>query len=67
MAEHQQAENPEHARVIKEGWLYREEIVQGSLSTWKKRWNVLTLLKLQCFKSNLPSVRIFFFLFLFLV
>lgn len=37
-------------KVIKEGWLYREEVVAGSLSTWKKRWNVLTLLKLQCFK-----------------
>ena len=42
-------------KVIKEGWLYREEIVQGSLSTWKKRWNVLTLLKLQCFKSSAVS------------
>jgi len=38
--------------VIKEGWLYREESVEGSLTTWKKRWNVLTLQKIQCFKSN---------------
>lgn len=37
---------------IKEGWLYREESVQGSMSTWKKRWNVLTLQKLQCYKHN---------------
>lgn len=38
--------------VIKDGWLYREESVEGSLTTWKKRWNVLTLQKIQCFKSN---------------
>ena len=38
--------------VIKGGWLYREESVQGSLTTWKKRWNVLTLQKLQCYKNN---------------
>ena len=38
--------------VIKEGWLFREEMVEGSISTWKKRWNVLTLQKLQCFKHN---------------
>ena len=37
---------------IQEGWLYREEKVQGSMSTWKKRWNILTLQKLQCFKHN---------------
>merc|ERR1712137_913217 len=38
--------------VITSGWLYREESVQGSLTTWKKRWNVLTLQKLQCFKHH---------------
>jgi len=40
------------AGIIKGGWLYREESVQGSLTTWKKRWNVLTLQKLQCYKHN---------------
>jgi hypothetical protein len=38
--------------VIKAGWLYREESVAGSLTTWKKRWNVLTLQKLLCYKHN---------------
>merc|ERR1712137_912104 len=38
--------------VITSGWLYREESVQGSLTTWKKRWNGLTLQKLQCFKHH---------------
>ena len=47
------------AGIIKGGWLYREESVQGSLTTWKKRWNVLTLQKLQCYKHN--NVCLFFF------
>jgi len=38
--------------IIKAGWLYREESVAGSLTTWKKRWNVLTLQKLLCYKHN---------------
>merc|ERR1712137_753545 len=41
--------------TIKEGWLYREESVEGSLTTWKKRWNVLTLQKILCYKSNNAS------------
>ena len=41
-----------HGATIIGGWLYREESVQGSLNTWKKRWNVLTLTKLMCFKHN---------------
>jgi len=38
--------------VIKSGWLYREELVSGAVSAWKKRWNVLTLHKLCWFKHN---------------
>jgi hypothetical protein len=38
-----------------EGWLYREESVEGSMTTWKKRWNVLTLEKLHCYKRETVS------------
>ena len=53
-------------KVIKEGWLYREEVVQGSLSTWKKRWHVLTLLRLQCYKNSTVGFSIFFTFLLYL-
>eukprot|EP01094_Clydonella_sp_ATCC50884_P008533 TRINITY_DN1806_c0_g1_i1.p1 TRINITY_DN1806_c0_g1~~TRINITY_DN1806_c0_g1_i1.p1 ORF type:complete len:722 (-),score=313.27 TRINITY_DN1806_c0_g1_i1:248-2413(-) len=38
--------------VIKSGWLRREELIAGSCSTWKKRWNVLSLNKLCWFKHH---------------
>ena len=39
-------------KQILEGWLYREESVEGSMTTWKKRWNVLNLEKLHCYKRQ---------------
>merc|ERR1719197_1012575 len=41
--------------VIQEGWLSREEIVPGSIATWRKRWHVLTLQKLACYKHNMSN------------
>lgn len=44
--------DPQGNRIYKSGWLYREEAVQGSLTTWKKRWNTLTLQYFRSFKNN---------------
>jgi len=41
--------------VILEGWLYREEQCSGSMTTWKKRWSVLSIQKIQIFKHNLAT------------
>jgi len=38
--------------IIKEGWVMREEIVEGSMATWRKRYFVLSLQKLSCFKHD---------------
>jgi hypothetical protein len=46
--------------IIKEGWVMREEIVEGSMATWKKRYFVLSLQKLSCYKHDkvcLPGAR----------
>lgn len=46
------AAQSQQTQVFMEGWLYREESVEGSMTTWKKRWNVLTLEKLHCYKRE---------------
>ena len=38
--------------IILEGWLYLRLDVAGSLDTWNKRWVVLTLRELMCYKNN---------------